>query len=407
MTSTEELGRIVCARADLLCRRDLQDREEAVHSEVAGRRVLVIGGAGSIGSRCVLELAGRGPAALDVVDHNENGLARLVRLVRSSPGEVAATPMRTFPIDYGSTLMERLVLREAPYDVVMNLAALKHVRSEKDELSLLQMLDTNVVRWRRLLGWIAARGGARRVFSVSTDKAANPTNLMGATKRLMEHVLFSPAAVGCARESRASARFANVAFSDGSLLASWLERIAAGQALSVPEGTRRYFISMEESGRICLLGCACAPSGSIVIPRFDPGSGLQLLEDVLARVLARLGLEPVWCRDESEARARVEADRRQGRYPVLVTPLDTSGEKNFEEFVGHRESAIEVGMSDLRAVRYVDTLAGDLDGFLREVEDLLTHPSRAVSKESIVHRMNGILGELRHRETGRSLDERM
>src|SRR5436309_6161109 len=313
------LGRSTSFLAD-----DYSRRRSEIEAAVAGRRILVVGGAGTIGAMAAELLCEFRPAALHVLDSNENGLAELVRDFRSRG--LPRGDFRTLPLDYGSPVTERFLRDAAPYDMVMNFAALKHVRSEKDLYSLLQMIDTNVVRQVSFIGWLERYGHTGRYFAVSTDKAANPTSLMGASKRLMEDVVFSaPAAVVT------SARFPNVAFSNGSLLQSFLLRLAKRQPLAVPRDTRRYFISAREAGEICLLAATAAPAGHVLVPRFDPETHLRPLELIAGQTLQHFGLEPVFYEDADEAGRHVEIDRGRHGYPVLLTARDTSGETPYQE----------------------------------------------------------------------------
>lgn len=272
---------------------DVAENRAVLEESVTCKRVLVIGGAGSIGSAVVELLVALNPAVLHVVDQSENNLAELVRSLRSSQDMHKISEFRTLPLDYGGPIMEMFLASQERYDFVMNFAALKHVRSEKDPYSLLQMLDTNVLKQVRFMNSLVAQGFKGRYFCVSTDKAANPASLMGASKRLMEHILF--AADGFTG-TRTSARFANVAFSDGSLLHAWLQRLAKRQPVAVPRATKRYFVSMKEAGHICLLASICAPDQSILVPRLDPSKDLVELQVVAERLIRRLGLRTSFLR---------------------------------------------------------------------------------------------------------------
>jgi FlaA1/EpsC-like NDP-sugar epimerase len=285
---------------------------------------------------------------------------------------------------------------------VLNFAAIKHVRSEKDEFSLLQMLDTNLVKQRQFRDWLRQHGDSGRYFAVSTDKAANPTSMMGASKRVMEDIIFD----GSVGRDTTSARFANVAFSNGSLLQSWLIRLSKGQPLVAPRDTRRYFITLRESGEICLLAACCAPDRHVAFPRLDPAKHLRRLEDLAAEVCAFFGFEPAVFADEREARLSVSREKAQGRYPILLTSLDTSGEKPYEEFVAPGESVVDMGMRSLRALRHAAP-SYDLGKLLDEIQRLVTGASPAIRKEEIVARFEAILGHFRHMETGRNLDQRL
>jgi FlaA1/EpsC-like NDP-sugar epimerase len=318
---------------------DMRARAGELLAAFGGRRVLVVGGAGSIGAATVRALLPFAPAAVHVVDQDENGLAELVRDVRSAGLAPRHLDLRLMPLDYGAPVARRFLASAGPYDSVLHFAALKHVRSEKDAASVLQMIDTNVLKQERLLGWLAEDGVPGRYFAVSTDKAANPVNFMGASKRLMEHLVFSGGApLGAAR--RNSARFANVAFSAGSLLESWGRRLSKRQPMAVPVDTLRYFVSLEESAEICLLAAAATPDRHLAVPDFDAGRDLRELVPIAEAFVRSAGFEPAWYDDEPEARAAVERDAARGAWPVLRTARDTDGEKSEEVFTGAGEMTV-------------------------------------------------------------------
>lgn len=399
---------VATGRAHSLFGDDMRMAADALRARVAGRRILAVGAAGTIGSATVETILSFAPAAITVVDQNENALAELVRRLRSRPGGVGATELRTLPIDYGAPVMARLIAEEPPFDLVLHFAAIKHVRSEKDIYSLLQMIDTNVVKLARLLHSLGRRGFGGRLFAVSTDKAANPTSFMGATKRVMEHVAFQIGAEAAPDAEITSARFANVAFSNGSLLQSFENRLALGQPLAAPQDTRRYFVSRRESGQICAIAAAFAPPGAIVIPRLDPEKQLTLLEAVARRFLERAGLTPAIYEEETAARAGLASDRAAGRWPLLLTPLDTVGEKPFEEFVGSSERADDIGLSALLAVRRAPVPAAELREVVQALEALVLDvaaPGRADVKALIGQLEPSFLAT--HRDSERHLDQRM
>ena len=405
--STNELSPLVTQRKEGLFREDVERRRAEITERIGGRRLLVIGGAGSIGSATVHALSEYPVAALHVIDQSENNLAELVRDLRSRRDGLTVADFRTLPLDFGSPLMQRFLREEEPYEYVLNFAAVKHVRSEKDSCSLLHMLDTNLVKLARLLGWLQEKGSTESYFCVSTDKAANPVNLMGASKRLMEHVIFSADVAPDFDARVSSARFANVAFSDGSLLQSFLKRLEKRQPLAAPEQTRRFFISLREAGQICLLAAVCAPDRHLLIPRLDPAADLRELEAIAVAVLRHRGFDPRIYRDEEEARSNVESDVAAGCYPLLLTPLDTSGEKPYEEFVGDGEQSVEIGMLNLLGVPYRPAMQGKLLPTLAEIEKLVSQPGTPATKQQIVDTMSSVIAELRHVETGKSLDGRM
>jgi FlaA1/EpsC-like NDP-sugar epimerase len=265
------------------------------------------------------------------------------------------------------------------------------------------MLDVNIARQARFKRWLAETGHRGRYFTVSTDKAANPVSLMGASKLVMEDVAFDVAPGAFAAVT--SARFANVAFSNGSLLQSFLVRVAKRQPLAVPRATRRYFIAHAEAADICLLASLIAPPGHLLVPAFDPNEHLLLLEDVAERVLAACGFEARFFDDEAEAKRAVATEATRGRWPVLRTPLDTSGEKPYEEFVGVGEALVDVGLVSLQAVRH--RAEGDLDGVLAELQRLIDDHAAAVDKQELAQLISRAVPTMRHIETGRSLDQRM
>ena len=300
--------------------------------------------------------------------------------------------------------MGRFLAESDPYDFVLNFAALKHVRSEKDVYSLLQMIDTNVVRHVRFRRWLNDYGHGKRYFSVSTDKAANPTSLMGASKRLMEDVVFDASL--CGEAVATSARFANVAFSNGSLLQSFLTRLNKRQPFAAPRDTRRYFVSQAESGEICLLSALLGRDQNVLFPKLDPVSQLQLLEDVAVRVLGHMGYRAEFFEDEGEARGAVEVLAIERRWPLLLTPLDTGGEKPYEEFVGSDEAAVESGLSTLGAIRH--TPSGAINGgILALLEDAVARVDGNLDKASIVAAIQSVIPSFSHRETGKTLDDRL
>lgn len=407
LLSVNELAALVTKRPVSLFSADLEQLDPVMEAATAGRRILVIGGAGSIGSATIRQLASRSLAALHVVDQNENGLTEIVRDLRSSTRPMAARELRTFPLDFGSSVMRRLLRENPPYDIVLNFAAIKHVRSEKDTLSLLQMFDTNIVKAARLLEWLAETGHTGRYFSVSTDKAANPVNFMGASKRVMEHVTFAGEFDHGALGVITSARFANVAFSDGSLLHGFLQRLQKAQPLAVPAATRRYFVSPEESGQLCAIAALAGENRAIVIPRLDPSTDLQLLDDVAATVVRAHGFEPALYGDEQEARRSVQADVARGRYPLLVTALDTSGEKPYEEFVGRDETAVDIGWPGLCAVRYEPAPGIEVRALVDRFAALIANSALPVSKNELARNIGRLVPQFAHVETGRSLDGRM
>lgn len=395
-------ARLATKRQESLFAPDVERRKEELREKIEGRSFMVIGGAGTIGSATLEEILAFRPARVHVVDVNENGLAALIRNLRTGGVDLKGIDLHLEPLDFGSPVLERLIDTHAPFDGVLNFAALKHVRSEKDAYALLQMIDTNIVKQARLLKRLQGRAGS--VFVVSTDKAANPVNLMGASKRFMEEVTLGEGGSGF---RTSSARFANVAFSNGSLLASWIERFGRTEPLPVPEQTRRYFVSPKESGQICLLAAFLLDSGAIGIPRTGQEIELELLETVADSFVRSHGLEPRFTRDEADALSSAAADKAAGKYPVLLTPLDTTGEKPYEEFVGEGESASECGIAEMQALARTPLPEPEFSEALAWFEEAVSSPSVPASLEEIAGRFMKAVPTFHHAASSKHLDLRI
>jgi len=304
---------------------DINANRDRLISEIKGKRILVIGGAGTIGSSFVKAILPFEPSSLVVVDYSENGLTELTRDLRSQDMFVPPEYI-TYPFDFGGEVFAKM-FRKRNFDVVACFAAHKHVRSEKDHLAIEAMVNNNVFNTKRLID-LALESNPKHFFSVSTDKAANPVNVMGGSKKLMEKVLmaYTDELKIC------TARFANVAFSNGSLLAGFIERMMKRQPLSSPNDVKRYFVSPEESGQLCMLACLLGESSDIFFPKLDE-SQMMTFSDIAERFLEELGLQAEKCTSESEAKAKAAKwDPSSKSYPVYFFKTDTSGEKSFEEF---------------------------------------------------------------------------
>jgi len=350
---------------------DLENNLECLGAEIKGSRCLFIGASGSIGINTLKTVLAFEPRSISVIDHNENGLAEMVRDLRSQDDILVPEEFVTLPFDYGSAIFREWFLNQVNgFDFVLNFAALKHVRSEKDPYSILAMLDTNVMKLARLQALLNETSATRRLFSVSTDKAANPSSMMGATKRLMEHALFLPFTAQDNSFIKSSARFANVALSNGSLLQSWGYRLKAQQPLACPKGCRRYFVSLQESGHLCTLAAFGATQNQIFVPDMAPEDHLVLLEDVVQEFLSVHGFEAVFLDTEAETKALLPNLVAERKYPVLLTPLNTSGEKPYEEFVAKGEELKRTGMMHLKAVEYL--APNDPDTFWTLLDELNT-----------------------------------
>lgn len=384
---------------------DWQRSRADISRTLKGAKVLVIGGAGTIGSACVNALIEFAPRRIDVLDVDENGLARLTRDIRGRFLRGLDTELNFQTLDFGSWPAMAYLGDTGPFDLVLNFAAIKHVRSEKNLFTLLHMIDTNVVKQRRVLEFIAERRLARRYFAVSTDKAADPANFMGATKKLLEEVV-----LGGAEEtpSRNMARFANVAFSSGSLLESFVQRLSAGQPLAVPADTRRYFITERMAAQICLLTVCLAPDRRIVVPRLRPDAHAEQLTDTVTRFLAASDLAPTFVTSIDElAGIDCAAARAAGRYPVLLTPRDTAGEKEIEAFWGTGEAVSDIGLSALEGVIPARSDRAAVSATLDELARIVGGEATLPGVDDLYRLISAAVPSFHHAGGGANLDGRL
>ena len=318
-------------RDELLFTDDLSKFSEKLEEVVSKSSFLVIGGAGSIGQAVTKEIFKRNPKKLHVVDISENNLTELVRDIRSSFGYIEGD-FKTYALDVGSIEYDAFIESDGKYDYVLNLSALKHVRSEKDPFTLMRMIDVNIFNTDKTIRQ-SIENGVKKYFCVSTDKAANPVNMMGASKRIMEMFLM--------RRSMdiniSTARFANVAFSDGSLLHGFNQRIEKKQPIAAPNDIKRYFVTPQESGELCLMSCIFGENRDIFFPKLSESLHLISFADIAIKYLNDKGFEPYLCETEDEARELINTLPEQGKWPCLFTKSDTTGEKDFEEFYTDKE----------------------------------------------------------------------
>jgi FlaA1/EpsC-like NDP-sugar epimerase len=367
---------------------------------VSKSKFLVIGGAGSIGQAVVKEIFKRNPIKLHVVDISENNLAELVRDVRSTFGYIDGD-FRTFALDIGSTIYDAFIEDDGEYDYVLNLSALKHVRSEKDPYTLMRMIEVNILNTEKTI-LQAIKKGTSKYFCVSTDKAANPVNLMGASKRIMEKFLM--------RRSMeiliSTARFANVAFSDGSLLHSFNQRIQKNQPIVAPNDVRRYFVTPQESGELCLMSCIFGENRDVFFPKLSEAIHLIKFTDIAEKYLKELGYESFICKTEDEARERVIELKEKGQWPCYFTASDTTGEKEFEEFFTDNEKLDLVRFNNLGVIKNEAIFDNkELNYFS---EKIISWNAEGIwKKEEIVELFKEILPELDYEDKGKYLDAKM
>lgn len=390
----------IIGREAPLFSQDVDHHARTLRELVEGGRFLVIGGAGSIGQAVTREIFKRNPRSLHVVDISENNMVELVRDIRSTLGYIEGD-FRTFAIDCGRVEFDALMNTGDGYDYVFNLSALKHVRSEKDPFTLMRLVEVNILNTLATLEH-AAKKGARKYFCVSTDKAANPVNLMGASKRIMEMFLMRESL----RLPVSTARFANVAFSDGSLLHGFNQRFAKRQPISAPNDVRRYFVSPQEAGELCLMSCLLGANRDIFFPKLDEARDLARFSEIAVRYLSSLGFEPYECGTEDEARDRAEELIERKLWPVYFFSSDTTGEKDFEEFFTEAEDLDMTRFAQVGVIRNQPGFRADLlDGFLAEIDGLRT--AGRWNKADIVSLFNHMIPEFNHIETGKYLDGRM
>lgn len=379
---------------------DILSHELELKARISSSRFLVLGGAGSIGQAVVKEIFKRGPTKLHVVDISENNMVELVRDIRSSFGYIDGD-FRTFALDIGSVEFDAFIKADGQYDYVLNLSALKHVRSEKDPFTLMRMVDVNILNTEKT-ALQAAGLGAKKYFCVSTDKAANPVNMMGASKRIMEMFLM--------RRSLdipiSTARFANVAFSDGSLLHGFNERIRKRQPIVAPKDVRRYFVTPQESGELCLMSCIFGENRDIFFPKLSEALHLISFAEIAVKYLKQLGYEAQLCETEDEARALAPTLPAQGRWACLFSESDTTGEKDFEEFFTDREVLDMERFGNLGIIKNEAVFDGvGLDEFSRAIEGMKAR--RSWTKEDLVSLFLEVNPAFDHKETGKYLDGKM
>lgn len=402
---TKFISHHVTGRTESLFKSDLDRLNAELAARIDGRSVLIIGGAGTIGASFIKALLKFKPARLFVVDTNENSLTELVRDLRSSLGFNIPPTFLTYPIDFVDVVFEKILRREGPFEIVANFAAHKHVRSEKDPYAIEAMLTNNVFKTKHLLDLLLSQK-PERFFCVSTDKAANPVNVMGASKRLMEQILLSYSN----EIPVTTARFANVAFSNGSLPAGFLERVMKRQPLSAPRDVERYFVSPEESGQLCLLAGVLGKSGDIFFPKLDSRHDVRKFSDISTALLETLGFQADICASEQEAREKAkQLDANSKSWPVYYFSSDTTGEKQLEAFFTDQETVDLDKFSSIGVIKNnlhpPDNQSIVTTQYLDELRALLAKPD--LQKIEIIELLRHAVPDFQHLETGKGLDSKM
>ena len=398
------LNKFICQhvtkRPESMFLNDINNHYEELLRKIEGKSVLVIGGAGSIGSSFIRALLPFKPASLVVVDYNENALAELTRDLRSTKGMYVPEDYVPYPMDFASPVFEKMFRQRGGFDIVGNFSAHKHVRSEKDIYSVEALIQNNVLHAKLLLD-LLTEFPPEEYFCVSTDKAANPVNIMGASKRIMEDVIFSYSDKFPVK----TARFANVAFSNGSLPAGFIARLQKLQPISAPSDVKRYFVSPEESGQICMLSCMLGNNREIFFPRLEEEQ-MMTFDKIASAFLEENGFEVLECESDEEAIDKSD-DLKNGstKYPVHYSKSNTSGEKAYEEFYTDEETV------DLDRLKALGIVTGKEIPNIEKIDSLFVRLNAAfefeTSKEEIVEIIKDYLPNFEHIETGKSLDSKM
>ena len=392
----------VIKREESLFNKDLLKNNNELDNKISKKSVLVIGGAGTIGSFYIKALLKFKPSKLVVVDINENGLTELVRDLRSSTSYNIPSTFITYPVNFGDKVFDKIFKKHGPFEIVANFAAHKHVRSEKDIFSIEAMIENNVFKARKLLN-LLLKFPPEHFFCVSSDKAANPVNIMGASKKLMEELIMSYSS----KIPIKTARFANVAFSNGSLPLGFIDRFNKNQAWSCPLGIRRFFVSPEESGQLCLMASILGETGDIFFPKLDEDKDMIPFDDIAKDLLNYLGFEIDICNSEEEAKKKADLLTKNSKtFPVYFFGSDTSGEKSYEEFFTDNE------VLDLKAYEHLGVIKNSVKRDILEIDNIFNNLENIflkddILKSDIVNVLKKYLPTFKHIETGKHLDQKM
>ena len=380
---------------------DIEANKETLRAEIEGRSVCVVGGAGSIGSSFIKAVLPFKPSKLVVIDLNENGLAELTRDLRSTYGMYVPDEYRTYTLNFADPIFERIFKEERGFDIFANFSAHKHVRSEKDRYSVQALIENNDIKAKRLMDLLSTCP-PKHFFCVSTDKAANPVNIMGASKRIMEDMVMAYAS----RFKVTTARFANVAFSNGSLPDGWLHRVMRKQPLAAPNDVRRYFVSPEESGQICMLACILGRSGEVFFPKLGEEQMLTF-SSICDEYVKAIGREKRQCLTDEEAKRFAHGMPFGNKeYPVVYFGSDTTGEKAYEEFYVPGE---KLDMNRFKSLGVIEDgkrrPMREVETFFTEMEDIFSRPD--FTKQEVVEAIQRFIPNFEHEEKGKNLDQKM
>ena len=380
---------------------DIHNHFKEIESEVKGHSLLVIGGAGSIGSSFIKALLPFKPSKLVVIDLNENGLAELVRDIRSTNGLYVPDEFRCYTLNFADPIFEKIYREEKGFDIVANFSAHKHVRSEKDRYSVQALIENNDIKAKKLMDLLTVYP-PKHFFCVSTDKAANPVNIMGASKRIMEDLVMAYNKYF----KVTTARFANVAFSNGSLPDGWIHRLQKKQPLAAPSDVRRYFVSPEEAGQICMLACILGNGGEVFFPKLEENQMLTF-SSICDNFLTANGLKKDPCSSDDEAKRKAAAlDWNDNKYPTVYFHSDTTGEKAYEEFYVPGE---KIDMQRFQALGVVEQTTrhdiAEVNCFFEKLESIFARED--FSKAQIIDAIKEFIPNFEHEEKGKNLDQKM
>ena len=395
------IGKYITNRPQSMFLQDIEANKETLKAEIEGKSVLVIGGAGTIGSSYIRAVLPFKPSKLVVVDISENGLTELTRDLRSTYNMYVPQDYRTYPLNLADPIFEKIFRNEGGFDIVANFSAHKHVRSEKDQYSVEALIENNVLKARKLMDLLVEMP-PKHFFCVSTDKAANPVNIMGCSKKVMEEMIMSYSK----QFKITTARFANVAFSNGSLLAGFIDRMMKHQPLSSPNDVKRYFVSPDESGQICMLACMLGKTGEIFFPKLGEEQMMKF-STICDDFLTSLGYKIKYCNSEEEARKFAsEMPEDADTYPVYYFSSDTTGEKGYEEFYIEGEQLNMERFSSLGVIEnYPCRDKNEILSFFEEMETLFKRND--FKKEEIVSLLKTFIPNFEHEEKGKNLDQKM
>lgn len=397
----EFINKNVINREQSMFKVDMDINHDLLKKNIKGKRVLVIGGAGSIGSSFIKALLPFEPKSLVVVDINENALTELTRDLRSSENSLNLDEYITYPMNYSEKVFNKMFVSKKGFDIVANFSAHKHVRSEKDVYSIEALINNNVINAKAFLD-LLVEFPPEHFFCVSTDKAANPVNIMGGSKKIMEDMIMSYSH----KFKITTARFANVAFSNGSLPAGFIERISKNQPLSAPSDVKRYFVSPEESGQICLLACVLGNTGEIYFPKLEQEQ-MMTFSDIAKKLLQEYGREAEQCSSDQDAiNKAIKITSSSKKYPVYFSKSDTTGEKPYEEFYTQDESVTldsykSLGVVSIKSFKKIQ----DIEKMIKDFESLFA--KEITEKSEVVNLMKDYLVNFDHKEIGKSLDAKM